>query len=107
MRRESSAQKIFAGTGKKRRVRVDISDDVGIVQFQRQGKGCRSYLVGSPDAGEAVVVDPTRHVEQYIVAAAEHGVEITHVHADHISGGRELADWTCPTTLALAPKSAI
>ncbi len=76
---------------------VDTSDDVGIVQFQRRGKGCLSYLVGSPDAGEAVVVDPTRHVEQYIVAAAEHGVEITgvldtHVHADHISGGRKLAD---------------
>lgn len=77
--------------------RVDTSDDVEIMQFQRRGKGCLSYLVGSPDAGEAVVVDPTRHVEQYVVAAAEHGVEITHVfdthvHADHLSGGRELAD---------------
>lgn len=76
---------------------VETSDDLRILQIQRRGKGCLSYLVGSPDAGEAVVVDPTRHVEQYIVAAAEHGVEITHVldthlHADHISGGRELAD---------------
>ncbi len=79
------------------RARVDTSDDVGIMQFQRRGKGCLSYLVGSPDAKEAVVVDPTRHIEQYVVAAAEHDVEITHVldthvHADHISGGRELAD---------------
>ncbi|WP_433625417.1 MBL fold metallo-hydrolase [Halomicrococcus sp. NG-SE-24] len=77
--------------------RIDTGDDVGIMQFQRRGKGCLGYLVGSPDAGEAVVVDPTRHVEQYIVAAAEHDVEITHVldthvHADHISGGRKLAD---------------
>lgn len=77
--------------------RVDTDGDVEILQFQRRGKGCLSYLVISPDAGEAVVVDPTRHVEQYVVAAAEHGVEITrvldtHVHADHISGGRELAD---------------
>lgn len=77
--------------------RIDTSTEVEIMQFQRRGKGCLSYLVGSPDAGEAVIVDPTRHVEQYMVAAAEHGVEITHVldthvHADHISGGRKLAD---------------
>ena len=69
--------------------------DVDVVQFQRRGKGCLSYLIGSD--GEAAVVDPTRHVEQYVVAAAERGWEITrvldtHVHADHISGGRELVD---------------
>ena len=72
-------------------------DDVEIVQFQRRGKGCLSYLVGVPDAGEAVVVDPTRHLDQYVVAAAERDYEITHVfdthvHADHVSGGRALAD---------------
>ena len=77
--------------------RIDTSDDVGIMQFQRRGKGCLGYLLGSPDAGEAVVVDPTRHVEQYVVAASHHDVDITHVfdthvHADHISGGRKLAD---------------
>ncbi|MDS0297744.1 rhodanese-like domain-containing protein [Halogeometricum sp. S1BR25-6] len=73
----------------------DGDGDVDVVQFQRRGKGCLSYLVGSD--GEAAVVDPARHVEQYVVAAAERGWEITrvldtHVHADHISGGRELAD---------------
>jgi glyoxylase-like metal-dependent hydrolase (beta-lactamase superfamily II) len=72
-------------------------DDVEIVQFQRRGKGCLSYLVGVPDAGEAVVVDPTRHLDQYVVVAAERDYEITHVfdthvHADHVSGGRALAD---------------
>lgn len=77
--------------------RVDTDSDVQITQFQRRGKGCLSYLVVAPDAGEAVVVDPARHVEQYVLAAAEHDAEITHVldthiHADHISGGRELAD---------------
>lgn len=79
------------------RARVETGGDVAIMQFQRRGKGCLSYLVWSPDAGEAAVVDPTRHVEQYVVAAAEDGVEPTHVldthvHADHVSGGRELAD---------------
>lgn len=76
--------------------RVDTGD-ARVTQFQRRGKGCLSYLVADPDAGEAVVVDPTRHVEQYVVAAAEHGVDVvgvldTHIHADHVSGGRDLAD---------------
>ena len=73
------------------------NDDFLITQFQRRAKGCLSYLVGSKSAGEAVVVDPTRHTDQYITTAAEHGMAITrvldtHVHADHISGGRDLAD---------------
>jgi glyoxylase-like metal-dependent hydrolase (beta-lactamase superfamily II) len=72
------------------------SDDLFITQFQRRAKGCLSYLVGSYSAGEAVVIDPTRHTDQYITTAAENGLEITHVldthvHADHISGGRTLA----------------
>jgi glyoxylase-like metal-dependent hydrolase (beta-lactamase superfamily II) len=72
------------------------SDDLLVEQFQRRAKGCLSSLVGSERAGEAVTVDPTRHTDQYITTAAEHGMEITgvldtHVHADHISGGRELA----------------
>ncbi len=77
--------------------RVDTgNDDPLIVQFQRRAKGCLSYLVGSKRAGEAVVVDPARHSDQYITAAAEGGLRITgvfdtHVHADHISGARELA----------------
>lgn len=75
---------------------ITTRDDLVLTQFQRRAKGCLSYLVGSQRAGEAVVVDPTRQIEQYIVAAAEAGVTITHVldthiHADHISGGRRLA----------------
>jgi glyoxylase-like metal-dependent hydrolase (beta-lactamase superfamily II)/rhodanese-related sulfurtransferase len=77
--------------------RVDTgNDDLVIVQFQRRAKDCLSYLVGSKQAGEAVVVDPTRHTDQYVTTAAEAGLKITHVldthiHADHISGGRDLA----------------
>jgi glyoxylase-like metal-dependent hydrolase (beta-lactamase superfamily II) len=79
------------------RARIDTDGRMRIVQFQRRGKGCLSYLVEDPEAGEAVVVDPTRHVDQYVVTAAEHGVDVTHVldthvHADHVSGGRQLAD---------------
>ena len=72
------------------------TDDLLLIQFQRRAKGCLSYLVGSKSAGEAIVVDPTRHTDQYVTTAAEYGMEIsrvldTHVHADHISGGRDLA----------------
>jgi len=78
--------------------RVDTeNEDLVIVQFQRRAKGCLSYLVGSRSAEEAAVVDPTRHTDQYMTTAAEEGLEITqvldtHVHADHISGGHDLAE---------------
>ena len=56
-----------------------------------------SYLVGCPSSGEAIVVDANRDVEQYIRAAADEGLKVTHVtethiHADFVSGSRELAD---------------
>lgn len=55
-----------------------------------------SYLVGCAATGEALVVDPNRDVQQYIEAAAGEGLELghvteTHIHADFVSGTRELA----------------
>lgn len=55
-----------------------------------------SYLIGCAASGEAVVVDPNRDAEQYLREAAAEGVRITHVtethiHADYVSGSRELA----------------
>mgnify|MGYP000072965851 FL=1 len=78
-------------------VDVPTDGDVEIVQFQRRAKGCLSYLIADPDAEIAAVVDPTRHIENYPAVASDRGYSIefvfdTHVHADHISGGRELAD---------------
>jgi hydroxyacylglutathione hydrolase len=56
-----------------------------------------SYLVGSE--GIAAVIDPQRDVDIYIDAAAQHGLKIahiieTHLHADFVSGHRELAERT-------------
>ena len=56
-----------------------------------------SYLIGSE--GEAAVVDPQRDVDQYIEEAAAQGLTIkyvieTHLHADFVSGHRELASRT-------------
>ena len=53
-----------------------------------------SYLIGSD--GVAAVVDPQRDVDEYLLEAASHGLEIkyvieTHLHADFVSGHQELA----------------
>ena len=55
-----------------------------------------SYLVGCGATGEALVVDPNRDVDQYVAAADAEGFRIahvteTHIHADFVSGSRELA----------------
>jgi len=65
--------------------------------FKQFYLGClahASYLIGSE--GEAAVVDPQRDVDQYIDEAAAEGLQIkyvieTHLHADFVSGHRELA----------------
>ncbi|MFZ1142536.1 MAG: MBL fold metallo-hydrolase [Candidatus Sulfotelmatobacter sp.] len=65
--------------------------------FEQFYLGClahASYLLASE--GEAVVVDPQRDVELYLKAAADHGVTIRHIveshlHADFVSGHKELA----------------
>lgn len=76
-------------------VTYDIEDVDGVTQIVRPGTGCISYLVH--DSDEGVVVDPSLYVDEYLDLAAEHDVEIvatidTHAHADHVSGGRPLAD---------------
>jgi hydroxyacylglutathione hydrolase len=70
------------------------------VEFHQFYLGClahASYLIGSN--GEAAIVDPQRDVDQYIAEADKRGLKIryvieTHLHADFVSGHRELADRT-------------
>jgi len=55
-----------------------------------------SYLIGCAACGEAIVIDPNRNVDTYIKAAAAENLSITyvtetHIHADFLSGSRELA----------------
>ena len=67
------------------------------MEFHQFYLGClahASYLVGSD--GEAAIVDPQRDVDHYIAEAERRGLKIryvieTHVHADFVSGHRELA----------------
>jgi hydroxyacylglutathione hydrolase len=58
-----------------------------------------SYMVGCAATGEALIVDPNRDIQQYIDLATREGLEIkkiteTHIHADYVSGARELAEAT-------------
>ena len=58
-----------------------------------------SYLIGCASAGEAIVIDPNRDLQPYLDTAEREGLTITHVtethiHADFLSGARELAHRT-------------
>ena len=67
-----------------------------VKQFVDEGLGNSSYIVGSEAAGVAAVIDPQRDVDRYLQAAEGLGLRLTHVldthlHADFVSGARELA----------------
>jgi hydroxyacylglutathione hydrolase len=55
-----------------------------------------AYLIGCQRTGEAIVIDPPRDIAPIVEAARQEGVRITrisetHIHADFVSGARELA----------------
>src|SRR5436853_6668658 len=66
--------------------------------FQRffdTGLAQASYLLACDRTRQAIVIDPRRDVETYVAAAAQSNLKIvaaieTHVHADFVSGAREL-----------------
>lgn len=66
-----------------------------------------SYMIGCQATGEAVVVDPHRDTDVYVRAAAAEGMAVryvteTHIHADFLSGSRQLARHTGATLLLSA-----
>src|SRR6266513_4426000 len=71
-----------------------------VVQLDRVGKGALSYVLVSD--GDAVVVDPGRHVDRYAALLTElratpAAVVDTHIHADYVSGARAAAArWQVP-----------
>mgnify|MGYP001324564166 CR=1 FL=1 len=83
---------------------------IKVYQLVRVGKGCLSYMVIS--GGEAMVVDPLRFVDAYLQLAEKEGVRITHIvdshlHADHVSGGLELARRTGATYYLMKSEGAV
>ncbi len=65
-------------------------------RFYDEGLAQASYLIGCGATGEAIVVDANRDIKQYLHAARAEKLRITqvtetHIHADFVSGSRELA----------------
>jgi len=90
---------------------VKVGNLVGggeLYQFVRLGKGCLSYMTISE--GEAAIIDAVRFTDVFTKFAQDRNVQIkhvfdTHLHADHISGGRHIAAKT-GATYYLPPKDA-
>lgn len=74
---------------------LDVDTDATVAQYHRPSSGCLGYLIA--DGDEAIVVDPLlAFVDTYEQDARALGAELvaavdTHIHADHISGVRELS----------------
>lgn len=86
----------------------DLTDGGEVYQFVRLGKGCLSYMVIFGE--EAAVIDAVRFTDVFLNFAKEKNVTIkhvldTHLHADHISGGRQIAAAT-GAKYYLSPKDA-
>ncbi|MEF2246622.1 MULTISPECIES: MBL fold metallo-hydrolase [unclassified Paenibacillus] len=87
---------------------ADLTGGGELYQFVRLGKGCLSYMIVS--SGEAAVIDAVRFTDVFTHFAQSKGAVITHVfdthlHADHISGGRLIAEQT-GASYYLPPKDA-
>jgi hydroxyacylglutathione hydrolase len=68
-------------------------------QFYIEGLAAMSYMVGNRSPAAVGVVDPIRDVDMYLETAKQERVKITHsfethIHADFVSGSRELAEKT-------------
>lgn len=64
--------------------------------FFEPGLAQASYLIGCQATGEAIVIDPRRDINEYLETAEKENLKInyvteTHIHADYLSGTRELA----------------
>ncbi|MBE3559307.1 MAG: MBL fold metallo-hydrolase, partial [Ktedonobacteraceae bacterium] len=88
---------------------ADADTTVRVIQVRRTGKGCLSYLIGA--GVEAFVIDASLNCEVYLKLAAQQAWRITHVfdthiHADHLSRARELAEW-CGAELVLPAQQRV
>ncbi len=67
--------------------------------FEETGLSQMSYAVGCQQSNELAIIDPRRDIDFYLDFAEEEGYVIrhvmdTHIHADYVSGARELAEVT-------------
>jgi glyoxylase-like metal-dependent hydrolase (beta-lactamase superfamily II)/rhodanese-related sulfurtransferase len=74
---------------------VIFLDDYEIIQLRRTGKGCLSYIIVADK--EAIILDASLPVEVYKNILQQNNWQIkavmeTHIHADHLSRSKQLAD---------------
>lgn len=78
------------------KIELPINDkELKIVQFRRVAKGCLSYILISGE--EAIIIDPAYNNKTYIDYIEENDLQLkqvydTHLHADHVSGAKPLAE---------------
>lgn len=82
---------------------------IRVLQVRRTGKGCLSYLIS--DGNTAVVIDASLDPQVYLDLASKYGWQITsvldtHIHADHLSRSRQLAQ-KCGATLLLPDQTRV
>ncbi|MEF8861803.1 MAG: MBL fold metallo-hydrolase [Haloarculaceae archaeon] len=97
-----------------RELPAEATDEGRVLQYRRPSSGCLAYLIVSGASGnegkEAAIVDPLRaFADHYAEDARERSAELvyavdTHVHADHVSGVRDVAAAT-GTTPVMAAKA--
>jgi glyoxylase-like metal-dependent hydrolase (beta-lactamase superfamily II)/rhodanese-related sulfurtransferase len=76
--------------------RLALDGEVRVFQVMRPARGCLSHVLAARN-GDAAVIDALRHTSAVESVLRDHGLRLkwvldTHAHADHISGGRSLAD---------------
>lgn len=74
---------------------IPVGFEGSLIQVTRPGKGCLSHVLLSDEL--AAVFDPSQYIEEYETILDDHGADLvavfdTHAHADHVSGGVELAE---------------
>lgn len=75
--------------------KIDFSD-FKVIQFVRIGKGCLSYIVYDKTTNDAALIEPSVFIDEYEDYIRANSLKLkyiidTHAHADHFSGGMELA----------------
>ena len=80
--------------------------DFEVIQFRRTGKGCLSYLVASKN--EAIIIDASLPIEAYQEFLVREKLTLkyvieTHIHADHLSRSKQLAESNKATLHLPAP----
>lgn len=86
---------IISKAGSTKKTKIPEVPGLVFETFEAGGIAHFSFFIGDPISGKAVIIDPKRDIDDYIALAEKHRMKITHaiethIHADFVSGSREL-----------------